>query len=101
MQVVHVRHMRMPVPHPRMPVGMGVWLAGWIAGHVLVLMMRIMDVRMTVLHGLVLMFVLVVFGQVEPDAWPISRPARMSCTVIGSPRNVMAATAPRKGAVEK
>ena len=64
MQVVHVRHMRMSVPHPRVPVRMGVWLAAWIAGQVLMLMTRIMDVRMTVLHGLVLMFVLVVLGQV-------------------------------------
>ena len=64
MQMVHVRDMSMTMPHPRMPMRVRVRFAGWIAGHVLMLVVRIVHVRMAMLHRLVLMFVLVVFGQV-------------------------------------
>jgi hypothetical protein len=30
MHVMHVRHMRMLVPHPSVPVRIGVWLAGQV-----------------------------------------------------------------------
>lgn len=69
-QMVHVRHMGMTVLHPRVPVRVGVGLARWVVGQVLMLMVGIVHVRVAVLQGLVLMFVLVVFGQMQPDANP-------------------------------
>jgi hypothetical protein len=63
-QMVHVRHMGMTVPHPRVPVRVGAGLARWVAGQVLMLMVGVVHVRVAVLQGPVLMFVLMVFGQV-------------------------------------
>ena len=63
-QMVHVRHMGMTVPHPSVQVRVGVGLARWVVGEMLMLMVGVVHVRVAVLQGLVLMFVLVVFGQV-------------------------------------
>jgi hypothetical protein len=63
-QMVHVRYMRMTVPHPRVPVRVGMGLARWVVGQVLVLMVGVVHVRVVVLQGLVLMFVLMVFSHV-------------------------------------
>ena len=66
-RVVHVRHMRMLVHEPlvAMPVRMG--LAGRIVRAMRVLMVRIVHMRVTVLQGLMDVFVLMVLGQVQPD----------------------------------
>jgi hypothetical protein len=64
MLMVHVRDMRMPVPHSRMSMGMGVGLVEWIARQVLMLVMLIVHVGVGVLHGLMIVLVLVVLGQV-------------------------------------
>ena len=66
-RVVHIRHMRMLVHEPlvAMPVRMG--LAGRIVWAVAVLMVRIVHMRVTVLQGLMDVFVLMILGQVQPD----------------------------------
>lgn len=65
--VVHVGHMRMLVHEPlvSMPVRMG--LAGRIVWAVTVLMVRIVHMRVTVLQGLMDVFVLMILGQVQPE----------------------------------
>ena len=63
MLMVHVRDMRMPVPHSRMSMGMRVWLARWIARQVRMLVVFIVHVGVGVLHGLMVVLVLVVLGQ--------------------------------------
>jgi hypothetical protein len=47
--MVHVRHVRMTVPHPRVPARVGVGLPRWIVGQVLMLMMGVVHMRMAVL----------------------------------------------------
>ena len=69
MLVVHVGDMRMPVPHSRMSMGMCVWLAGWIARQVLMLVVLIVHVGVGVRHRLMVVLMLVVLGQVQPDAY--------------------------------
>ena len=47
---------------------MGVRFAGWIIWAVLVLMVLIVHVRMSVLHGLMDVLVLMMLGEMQPDA---------------------------------
>ncbi len=66
MTVVCIRIMRVLMPHGFVAVLVDVWGSGyWI---MLVLMVSIiMDVSVGVLHRLVFVFVLMAFGEVEPD----------------------------------
>ena len=64
MQMMHVRHVWVPVPHLGVTMRMGMRLSWWVAGRMLVLMVRIMDVRMTVLHRLMFVLVFMVFCEV-------------------------------------
>ena len=68
MRVVHVRHVGMAVPQALVTVNVRVRFTWRIAGRMLVLMMLVMNVGMGVLQRLMLMFVLVRFGEVQPHA---------------------------------
>lgn len=68
MRVMHVGHVGVLVSHTLMPVLVCVWLAGRIVGAVGMLVMRVVDVSVRVLHLLVIMLVLVMLGEVQPDA---------------------------------
>ena len=48
-----VRHMRVTMNHPLMPVPMSMRFAGWIGRQVLMLMMFIVAMRMLVFQGFV------------------------------------------------
>ena len=63
---MHIRDVGMLVAQARVPVPMGMRLAGRVARRMLVLMVRIMDVRMGVLHRLVLVRVLVLADERVP-----------------------------------
>ena len=70
MGVVHIRKMRMLVAQPIMPVAVRVRLARRVVWTVDVLVVLVVHVRMSMLHGLVLMRMLVSLGQMQPDADP-------------------------------
>ena len=63
---MEVRQVSVTMPHRLMPVPMRMGLSGRIVRTVLMSMVFIMTVPMVVFQGLMKMFVLVVFGQVEP-----------------------------------
>ena len=58
----------MSVAHRGVPMGMGVRLAGRIVGTMTMLVVRIVTMRMGMIHQLVPMVMGVVFGQMQPDA---------------------------------
>jgi hypothetical protein len=68
MGVVHVRHVRMSVAYQAMAMRMGVRLACRIVRTMVMGVMRIVHVRMGVLHHRMLMFVVVLLGEMQPDA---------------------------------
>jgi hypothetical protein len=68
MRVMHVREVRMLVPQPVMPMGMGMRLPRRIIGRVLMSMVLIMHVGVRMFHWLMNMFMLVMLGQVQPHA---------------------------------
>ena len=67
-RVVHVGRMRVVVAQSLVTMRVCMWLAGWIIGTVDVLMMLVVHVRVPMLHGLVLMVMLVLLGQMQPHA---------------------------------
>ena len=66
--VVNVRHVRVRVPHRAVLVEMSVRFARWIEGAMRVTMVFIMDMWMRMRHRRVNVFVLVMLGEVQPDA---------------------------------
>jgi hypothetical protein len=68
MLMMHVRHVRVPVLEPAMLVRMRVGLARGVVGTVLVLVMSIMNVGVRVCEHLVLVFMLMIFGEMQPHA---------------------------------
>lgn len=68
MLVVHVWDMGMGVLQPVMPVPVRMRLARWIIGRVLVAVMLVVQMGMRVGHWLMDMLVLVMLGQMQPDA---------------------------------
>ena len=66
--VVHVRQVRMLVAQARVPMRMGMRLAKRVTWPVGVLVVRIVDVGMSMIQRLMLMFVIMNLGQMEPDA---------------------------------
>ena len=66
--VVHVWDMGMGVFQPVMPVPVRMRLPWWIIGPVLVAVMLVVQMGMRVGHWLMDMLVLVMLGQVQPDA---------------------------------
>lgn len=66
-RVVHVGDVRVCVTHPLVTVQMGMRLAGRIVRCMDMLVVLIMHVWMDMLHRLVLMFVLVILSQMQPD----------------------------------
>jgi hypothetical protein len=73
--VMKIGVMRMPVNKRRMPVPMGVRLAGRHAGRMVVLMMVVVPVAVFMLHRLMGMFVLMPFREMQPQTKP-HEPAR-------------------------
>jgi hypothetical protein len=67
-RVVHIGHMRVRMAQRAMLMEMGVRLSRWIRRAVRVSVMRIMHVRMCMGEGLVNVFVLVMFGHMQPYA---------------------------------
>src|SRR5581483_6201311 len=65
-RVMHVRHMGMLVHEPFMAMPVGVRLTRWIAGPMVMLMMRIVHMRVTVLQRIMDVFVLMLLRQVQP-----------------------------------
>jgi hypothetical protein len=66
--MVHVRDVRMFVHELLVPVPMRVRLTARVVRPMDMLMVRIMDVRMAVLLRLVHVLVVMMLGQVQPDA---------------------------------
>lgn len=66
--MVHVGQVRMLVAQARVPMPMGVRLAGGIIGPMHVLMVGIVDVAVGMLHRLMLMLVDMNFSKMKPDA---------------------------------
>jgi hypothetical protein len=66
MLVMRVRHVRVPVQEPAMPVRMRMRLARRVTRAVRVLVMRVMHMRVGVREHLVLVLMLVVFGEMQP-----------------------------------
>ena len=66
MRVVHVRDVRMLVPEALVMVGVRVRLSRRVLRAMLMLVMGIMDMGMSVLHGFVNVLVIVLLGQVQP-----------------------------------
>ena len=62
--MVHVGNVWVSVLESPVTVYMRVWLAGWVVGPMLVLVMRIVDVGMRVFHRFVNVFMFVVLGDV-------------------------------------
>jgi len=68
MLMMRVWHVRVPVLEAAMPMGVRVGLARRILGTMCVLMMRVMHMRVRVRKHFVLMLVLVIFGEMQPNA---------------------------------
>ncbi len=68
MRMVHVRHVRMRVPHRFVFVRMRVRLAGRIRRLMVVSVVDVMHMRMRMNNSLVHMLVFVMFSQVQPYA---------------------------------
>ena len=66
-RVVHVGDMRMLVCEPFVAMPMRMRLAERIAWSMNVLMVLVVDMRMTMLEGLMDVFVVMLLGQVQPD----------------------------------
>ena len=66
--VVQIGVVRMPMHQARMAMPVGMRLAEWVGRFVLVLVVRIVAMAVLVLHRFMHMLVLVLFGQVQPDA---------------------------------
>ena len=70
MPVVKIRVMRMPVGESAVPVRVAVRLARWIVWRMGVLVMRVMDVPVLVLHRGMNMLVLMALPEMEPKPDP-------------------------------
>jgi hypothetical protein len=68
MLVVRVRYVRVCVPQPAVPVEMRVGLAWRVLRAVFASMVFVMHMRMCVRQRLMAMFMLVTFGEMQPDA---------------------------------
>ena len=68
MGMMHVRSVRVAVAHRSMAMQVCVRLSPRIAWAMNVPMMFIVRMRMRVLHQLMLMFMVMLFGEVQPDA---------------------------------
>lgn len=66
--MMQVRVVWMFVPHRRVMMPVTMWLAGGIASAMSVLVMRVVDVIVFVVHRLVSVLMFVAFGEVQPDA---------------------------------
>ena len=86
---------------PIMPMRVGMRLAEADQPGVRVPMVLVVDVAVRMRQRLVHMLMVVVLGEMQPHADPMSAPATPSWTVTGSPRTAIASTAPKNGAVEK
>ena len=67
MLVMRVRHVRVPVLEPAMLVRMRVRLACRVVRAMLMLVMRVMHMRMCVPEHLVLVFMLMIFSEMQPQ----------------------------------
>ena len=101
MYVVHIGDVGMSMFYPPVLMGMSMGLTRGFGAAVLVVMMFVVHVRMRMRHRLMYVFVFVAFGQMQPNANAMTAPAANSWTVTGSPSAMMAAIAPRNGAVAK
>lgn len=63
MQVMHIRRMRMRVPHWSVLMNVSMRLAGWFVGGMCVSMMHIMHMRMRMRHPLMNVLVLMALGE--------------------------------------
>jgi len=74
MCVMHIGHMRMSVLHSPVRMLVCMRLPGWIAQRMCVLVMLIMAVRMDMFHCCMLVFVVVILGEMQPNAKGHQRP---------------------------
>ena len=66
--MMHVRDVRVPVLQPRVPMVVGVRLAGWITRRVRMPVMLVVHMRVCMFHRLVPMLMLVMLGEMQPYA---------------------------------
>ena len=79
MAVVDVRVVRVGVSHRRVVVRMAVGFAGRIVRTVLVLVVFVVNVTVVVGHRLMVVFVFVPLGQVQPDPHAHERSGQEKC----------------------
>ena len=65
--MMNVRYVRVRMPQGLMPMGVCVRLSGWIVRPMLVLMVRIVHMRMRVLHQVMCVLVPMILCQMQPD----------------------------------
>ena len=65
--MMHVRHVRVRMPQWLMPMGVRVRLSGWNARPMLVLMVRVVHMRMRVLHQVMSVLMPMILCQMQPD----------------------------------
>ena len=68
MMVMHIWDVRVFVGEALVPMGVRMRLTGWIARHVIMLVMLIVHVGMRMLHRLVNVIMLVVLREMQPHA---------------------------------
>ena len=68
MRMMHVRHMRVAVLQAGVLVAVRVRIVRRVSGAMRVLMMDIVVMQMVVLHGVVVVLVIMNFGEMQPDA---------------------------------
>ncbi len=66
--VMEIRIVRMAMHHRRVPVPVGVRLAGWCIRSMPMLVVRVVHVAVLVLHYLMRVLVVVALGEVQPQA---------------------------------
>lgn len=66
--MMHVRDVRVPMFQSLVPMDVRVGLARWIVRRMFVLMVRVVDVRVRMLHRLVHMVMIVMLREMQPYA---------------------------------
>src|SRR5579862_1784812 len=98
---MHVGEMRVSVGDGLVLMRVRVRLAAVPRERMYVLMVAVVTVQVVMLEKLVGVLVLMMLGEVQPDAIPISTAATQKAVDRGSCSSAMASAAPTKGAVAK
>ncbi len=101
MTVMEVREVRMAMREPSVAVAMGMWLSRRVVRCVCMLVMRVMDMSVLVLHRLMLVLMLVPLDETQVEADAHEDGCCASRRPTGSESSITASATPMNGAVEK